>query len=63
MCDNKNTKTSLMYETIHEIRYRIKNEAVSWGAVFIGHSSFEDFKRRNGDDITIISHKTRKWLK
>jgi len=62
MCDKKNTKTSLMYETIHEIRYRIKNEAESWGAVFIGHSSFEDFIKRNRD-VTILSHKTRKWLK
>lgn len=51
-----------MYETIHEIRYRIKNEAESWGAVFIGHSSFEDFIKRNRD-VTILSHKTRKWLK
>lgn len=51
-----------MYETIHEITYRIGNDAESWGAVFIGDKSFAHFKTSNRD-LTILSHKTRKWLK
>tara|TARA_R100000808_G_C2127167_1_gene137187 strand:+ start:675 stop:866 length:192 start_codon:yes stop_codon:yes gene_type:complete len=57
-----NKQTSLMYETIHEITYRIGNDAESWGAVFIGDKSFAHFKTSNRD-LTILSHKTRKWLK